>query len=49
MTKNEIKHFIENELAKLNKRIDAKIILNKDYRKEAIEHKALVQKLATLA
>jgi hypothetical protein len=49
MNKHEYKQHIEKELVKLNKKIDAKIILDKDYRKEAQEHRILVRKLQALA
>lgn len=48
MSKQQLKAFITQQLEKLNKKIDAKIILGQDWNKESVEHSKLRKQLINL-
>ena len=45
MSRNQYITSLENQLAKLNEKIDAKIMRGLEYRAESRQHKLLLQKL----
>lgn len=45
MSHNQYLKMLDKEIQKINKKIDTKILQGRDYRKEARDHKLLLQKV----